>query len=103
MMVEAIFKLSFPPSENCWVGVPRIKLSMGENATHLKATPLNLEEGGVWVRVSPLTSSARALLVGMSLNQVIFPSVKWRIGLWFEGSSKSFSFLPEGQKEEKQL
>ena len=38
------------------------------------------------------------LLVGMSHNQMLFPSVKWGIGLWVEGSHRNSSVLPRGAK-----
>ena len=38
------------------------------------------------------------LLVGISHNQMPFPSVKWGIGLWVEGFHKTPSVLPRGAK-----
>ena len=56
--------------------VPLIMLAMGGNTTHSKALPLSLVEGGVWVQVTSNLQCWHIILVGMSLNQMLFSSVK---------------------------
>lgn len=59
--VGMFLKLKLSPLKKWpgWVGVSPINSTVfGGNATYSKALPLSLVEGGMWVRVSHLTSSA---------------------------------------------